>query len=280
MLKLRLIFGTLMTVLFAVVVIFDSWLSGRLTLSLQGPVLALIIAVLIIPAQLEFSALAGQKGIKQLNAVSIPASVLFATFWYWQQFIESSPTMYISFLTVLCLFALLAYQYRRYGTSAALVNCGVSLFSVFYLGLLGSFVLAVRIGFGPWAVLMFVFVVKSADIGAYTAGKLFGKHKFSPVISPAKTWEGMAGALTMAVLVSVLFAGFSGIMTFYSAVLFGLIFAFTGQLGDLMESMIKRDVLQKNSSASVPGFGGILDVLDSLLPTAPLAYVFFALTVT
>jgi phosphatidate cytidylyltransferase len=151
----------------------------------------------------------------------------------------------------------------------------VSYFSIIYLGLLGAFVLAMRIDFGPWVLLMFVFVVKSADIGAYSFGSLFGRHKFSPEISPGKSWEGMAGAVVIATIVAVLFAEYCDIMVWWLAIIFGCCFAFLGQMGDLAESMIKRDAKQKNSADRVPGFGGILDIFDSLLPAAPFAYLFF-----
>jgi len=172
---------------------------------------------------------------------------------------------------------LFLYQYIRYGTSEVLANCGVSYFSIIYLGLLGAFALGVRIDFGPWATLMFIFVVKSADIGAYSIGSIFGRHKFSPVISPGKSWEGMAGAVATATIVAILFAVICDIMVWWLAVIFGCCFAFIGQMGDLAESMIKRDAKQKDSANRVPGFGGILDILDSLLPTAPFAYLFFML---
>ncbi|MCX5635992.1 MAG: phosphatidate cytidylyltransferase, partial [Planctomycetota bacterium] len=137
------------------------------------------------------------------------------------------------------------------------------------------FVPAIRIKFGLWAILMFIFVVKCADIGAYTIGSVFGKHKFSPKISPGKTWEGMAGAVLFATIVAILFAVVFGIMKVWQAAIFGLFFAFIGQFGDLAESMIKRDAAQKDSSDSVPGFGGVLDVIDSPLAAAPFAYLFF-----
>ena len=122
---------------------------------------------------------------------------------------------------------------------------------------------------------MFIFTVKSSDTGAYTLGRLFGKHKFAPKISPGKTWEGLAGAVLFASVVAVLFASFCGIMSWPAAVVFGVVFAVFGQLADLIESMIKRDAGSKDSSEHVPGFGGILDVIDSLLATAPMAYLFF-----
>jgi phosphatidate cytidylyltransferase len=142
---------------------------------------------------------------------------------------------------------------------------------------LGAFIPAVRIDFGPWHLLMLVFVVKGCDIGAYTAGCLWGKHKFSPIISPKKTWEGMAGGIILAVIVAVGFAVFCGIMSWQLGVVFGIVFAFLGQMGDLAESMLKRDAETKDASHNVPGFGGILDVVDSILVTAPFGFLFFSL---
>ena len=182
-------------------------------------------------------------------------------------------------LSVFVLLALLLYQYLHYGTDGVLANCGANYFSIIYLGLLGSFCLAIRIDFGLWPVLMFVFVVKSADIGAYIIGSLFGRRKFSPRISPGKTWEGMAGAIAAAVIVAVLFAAAFDIMAWPLAATFGCCFAFIGQMGDLAESMIKRDAEKKDASNNVPGFGGILDVIDSPLLAAPFAYAFFMFAV-
>jgi len=287
MLKHRLLFGTLMTIIFTAIVIFDGWLDGGLTATasddkaVQGTLLYLLIALLAIPAQLELSKLAAVKKLKIFTPVAIIASLLFAGTWYWQQLIEIQPRIYLPFFSVSVLIALFLYQYIRYGTSGVLANCGVNYFSIVYLGLLSSFVLAIRIDFGLWPVLMFAFVVKSSDIGAYAIGNLFGKRKFSPKISPSKTWEGMAGAILTAIIVAVLFATIRDIitMTWWLAVIFGICFAFIGQLGDLAESMIKRDAEQKDSanpgSISIPGFGGILDVIDSPLMAAPFAYLFF-----
>jgi phosphatidate cytidylyltransferase len=281
MLKYRLVFGTLMTVFFAAIVIFDGWLDGTLTASVaddkpvQGTILCILIALLVIPAQLELSKLAAAKNLKIFSPISIIASILFATSWYWPQFLQIESRICLYFIPAFVLMALLLYQYIRYGTSAVLANCGASYFSIIYLGLLGAFVLAVRIDFGPWALLMFVFVVKSADIGAYSFGSIFGKHKFSPQISPGKSWEGMAGAVATATIVAILFAISCDIMVWWLAVIFGSCFAFIGQMGDLAESMIKRDAKQKDSASMVPGFGGILDILDSPLLAAPFAYLFF-----
>jgi phosphatidate cytidylyltransferase len=284
MLKYRLLFGTLMTVFFTAIAVFDGWLDGSLTASaaddkaVQGTLLCILVAALIILGQLELSSLAEAKNLKIFTPVSITASILLATSWYWPQLVNISPAIYLLFLSACSLLVLLFYQYLYYGTSAVLANCGANYFSIIYLGLLSAFCIAVRIDFGLWPLLMFVFVVKCADIGAYAGGTLLGRHKFSPKISPGKTWEGMVAAVATAMIVAVLFAVSCGIMVWWLAVIFGICFAFIGQMGDLAESMIKRDAEQKDSANSVPGFGGIMDIVDSPLVAAPFAYLFFMLT--
>jgi phosphatidate cytidylyltransferase len=281
MLKYRLLFGTLMTVFFTAVVILDGWIDGSLTTSIaddkpvQATILCILIALLVIPAQLELSKLAAAKNLKIFTPISIIASILFATCWYWPQIVEISPAIYLLFLSAFSLLALLSYQHIRYGTSEMLANCGANYFSIIYLGLLSAFCVAIRIDFGLWPLLMFIFVVKSADIGAYAIGSLFGKHKFSPKVSPGKTWEGMAGAVVIAMAVAILFVVGCGIMVWWLALIFGFCFAFIGQFGDLAESMIKRDAEQKDAANKVPGFGGVLDIIDSPLLAAPFAYLFF-----
>jgi len=270
----------LMTVSFTAVVIFDGWLDGSLTASaaddkpVQGTILCILISLLAIPAQLELSKLAAARNLKIFVRISIPASILLATYRYWQQ-LRIPPETYLTILLAFVLLAFLLRQYLSYGTSAVLANCGANCFSILYLGLLSSFCLSIRIEFGLWHLLMFVFVVKSSDIGAYAIGTLLGRHKFSPKISPGKTWEGMGGAVAAAAIVAIGFAVSCDIMVWWLAIIFGLCFAFVGQIGDLVESMIKRDAEQKDSASNVPGFGGILDIIDSPLVAAPFAYLFF-----
>jgi phosphatidate cytidylyltransferase len=281
MLKYRLIFGTLMTIAFIGIVLLSGRFDGSMTAPtihdnpFRGAAVAVLVALLIIPGLFEISKFAAVKGTKILLPVSIPASVLLATSSYWLPRLTLADG-FIFFLLSFALMACFLYQRIRYGLSGVLANCGAACFSILYLGLLGAFAPATYIDFGPWHLLMLIFVVKCSDIGAYTTGRLFGKHKFSPVISPKKTWEGMAGGVVLAALVAVAFAVFCDIMPWRLAIVFGVIFAFLGQLGDLAESMLKRDAETKDSSNSVPGFGGILDVVDSILITAPFGYLFFS----
>ena len=284
MLKYRLFFGILMTAFFIAVVVFDGWLDGSLTADqtddkpIQGTVFCLLIVMLAIPAQLELSKLAATKNLRIFTPVTIISSILFATNGYLQQFIEIRPDTYLIFLSAFVLFALLLYQYIFNKVSGVLANCGASYFSILYLGLLSSFCVDIRLEFGLWHLLMFVFVVKFADIGAYTIGNMFGRHKFSPKISPGKTWEGMGGAVAFAIIVAIGFAITCDIMSWWFAIIFGVSLAFIGQIGDLVESMIKRDSEQKDSANKVPGFGGILDIIDSPLVAAPFGYLFFTMS--
>ena len=284
MLKHRLFFGILMTAFFVAVVVLDGWLDGSITSltdddkPIQGTVFCLLIVLLAIPAQLELSKLAAAKNLKVFGPVSIVSSILFAISGYLLQFMEIRPDTYLVFLSAFVLFALLLYQYIFHGISGVLANCGASYFSILYLGLLSSFCVNVRLEFGLWHLLMFVFVVKSADIGAYTIGSMCGRHKFSPEISPGKSWEGMGGGLAFAIIVAIGFAVSCDIMSWWFAIIFGVCLAFIGQIGDLVESMIKRDAEQKDSANKVPGFGGILDIIDSPLAAAPFGYLFFMLS--
>lgn len=281
MLKYRLIFGTLMTIAFIGIVLLNGYFDGYFTGSpaydkpFRGTLVVILVALLMVPALFELSKLAGAKGVKILLPCSFPAAVLISTSYYWPFYVFTFDifTLFLALFLMTCFL----YQRVRYGLSGVFANCGAACFSIIYLGLLGAFAPATYVDFGPWHLLMLVFVVKCSDIGAYTAGRLFGKHKFSPVISPKKTWEGMAGGVVLAVSVAVAFAVFCDIMSWRLAVVFGVVFAFIGQLGDLAESMLKRDAETKDSSNSVPGFGGILDVVDSILITAPFGYLFFSL---
>jgi phosphatidate cytidylyltransferase len=285
MLKHRLLSGSLLTILLVGILILDAWLDGSLTASpadnrrVQGTLLMVLVVIFLSLGGIELSRLAVAKGLVVLNPIAGIGLVLLATTWYWPQFIRVSQGTYLLLASAVTLAALLLQQHFQRGNDGALANCGISCFSLFYLGLLGAFVLGIRIEAGPWAVLIFAVTVKFSDIGAYTFGKLFGKHRLSPRVSPGKTWEGLGGAVIVAVIVSMALTAVFGIMKTWPAPIFGVCMAVIGQLSDLAESMLKRDAQQKDSSNRVPGYGGILDVVDSLLFAAPFAYVFLRVAV-
>lgn len=283
MLKYRLIFGVLMGLGFVGLLLVDAWFDGSLTTDaadkeIQATFFAVLILLLAIPAQLEMRTLVKGVGAVLFTPIAIAGAAILASSWYWKQFAVDSLSFHFNYVVLTSAFLLLAtffYQARRFGTTGTIINCGVNYMSMIYLGFLSGFVLGIRIDFGLWTLLMFICVVKSSDIGAYAIGRLFGKHKIAPKISPGKTWEGLGGAILFAAIVSVVFARSCDIMAWQYAVLFGSLFGVFGQMGDLVESMIKRDAQQKDSSNVVPGFGGVLDIIDSPLATAPVAYAFF-----
>ena len=275
-----------MAAAFIALLVFDAWLDGSISESIadkpvQGTLLCILVAGLTVPTQIELAALTKNTGVKLFKSVAIPAGVLLASSWYVKQFVSGDQTAfhlyYILFVFGFTIPGLFIVQAVRYGTEGTIANCAVSLFSILYLGFLSGFFVGIRMDYGYLWLLMFITVVKCSDIGAYTIGKMFGKHKMVPSISPAKTWEGLFGSVLFASIAALAFALTCGIMSAKTGVVFGVLFGVFGQLGDLAESMIKRDAEQKDSSSSVPGFGGLLDVLDSPLATAPIAYLFFML---
>jgi len=169
--------------------------------------------------------------------------------------------------------------YREPGT--AIPRLALTTFSFVYLGVLGSFFAQIRWLGDPartsLLLVLTIFVPKAGDVGAFFAGTLIGRHKMTPILSPKKTWEGFAGGMATAILVAVGLS-FTGNVFRYGileAAAFGLVIGVAGVLGDLAESLIKRDCQAKDAAQSIPGFGGLLDVVDSVLFAAPVAYVWF-----
>jgi phosphatidate cytidylyltransferase len=128
---------------------------------------------------------------------------------------------------------------------------------------------------GEWWTLAFLILVISVDTGAYASGLLLGRHAMAPRISPKKTWEGFAGSVLTALLAGVLLSLFMLHKPWWFGLVFGVTIAFTATVGDLTESLIKRDLGIKDISTWLPGHGGFLDRLDSILPSAAAAYALF-----
>lgn len=147
------------------------------------------------------------------------------------------------------------------------------LFTLVYVSFLAGFaVLLVMAQRGEWWVLAVVLVVVSVDIGAYAAGVLFGKHKMTPRISPNKTWEGFVGAAIVAMVAGVTISVTALEQPWWVGVVLGALTLLTATGGDLTESLMKRDLGVKDMSNWIPGHGGLLDRLDSLLPSVVVGY--------
>ncbi len=155
-----------------------------------------------------------------------------------------------------------------------------TLFGFVYLGVLFGFLLALRQHQPAWVILGILVVTKSSDIGAYFTGRAIGRHHLIPWLSPKKTWEGLAGGMALAAILgavaTVLGRATLPEETFRLTPLVGFlaggVAGILGQAGDLLASTLKRDAHQKDSGSTIPGFGGVLDVVDSLLLVAPGAY--------
>lgn len=194
-------------------------------------------------------------------------------------------------------------EVRRYdGRWHSTINLGLEAFTILYLGGALGFIVQLRLlSGGPFgsdgrsgmlALISLIAIVKMSDIGQYTVGRLIGRHKLAPLVSPGKTWEGAFGGVVFAILAAAFVFGWaapqiasgtanaSSLFSDYSRLAriaaYAFALTFFGILGDLAESVLKRDAGVKDSSNWMPGFGGVLDLLDSLLGAAPVAYVFWA----
>ena len=156
----------------------------------------------------------------------------------------------------------------------ALRDATAGAFAAAYLPFLGGFVmLMLAEPDGPSRVMLFILLCVASDVGGYTVGVLLGRHPLAPSVSPKKTWEGLAGSIVLACVVGVV-----GIQVAFGGeplvgVFLGLATVVTATLGDLAESLLKRDLELKDMGRLVPGHGGLLDRLDSLVLTAPAVYV-------
>jgi len=174
-------------------------------------------------------------------------------------------------------------RYEKPGGATA--NLAATMFAVVYVGVLLHFAVCLRLQWGVAALGSLIVVVKAGDTGAYAVGRWIGRHKMAPRLSPGKTVEGALGALVLALVAS--WATFRWLVPlvppdgpggqfasppWWGWILFGLAVGGLGMLGDLAESLLKRDSARKDSSLWMPGFGGVLDVLDSILLGAPAAY--------
>ena len=246
----------------------------------QANWLFVLIAALGLTAGLyEFFSLTKKLELKADASIAFLGAAAFFT-----AFVFDAPTKApdLLILTVaLFLIVVLATQMFRFQKdfSKLLTGVGMTVFGVLYVVFLGGFLVATRVGFDAVLsskLLLYFFLVNfGSDAGAYFVGKNLGKHKLNPKISPGKTWEGLAGGI----LFSAVFAALATLLFFpelpyqYSVPL-AIVMAAFGVVGDLAESAIKRGAGAKDAASILPGHGGFLDRLDSLLFNAPIFYYF------
>lgn len=288
MLKLRLTYGAIFIASVVGAVIVDGrWQP-------YFPIFAIVIATIVLVASRELSVMLTQTPLKTIPWVC-QAGCLFIVTCNWLPSVcpkwslqtgSLGPALTAFTLASMVVFVVAGSRYD--GNGNAVLSVAGYVFAFFYVGVLGSFVVQLRwlgptCGAGSASFLLAVFVAKGCDSGAYFAGRQFGRRRLAPILSPGKTWEGAAGGLFAAAAIAFLIVGLSKWILsdwppfgWARTLCFGLVVGLVAQIGDLMESMIKRDCGQKDASNHIPGFGGLLDIIDSVLFIGPVAYLFFA----
>lgn len=242
--------------------------------------LFVIIAALAFVAGLfEFYTITKKLELKADASIAyLGASALFVAFVFDAP--AKSPDLLILTVAFFLILVLVTQMFRfQADFSKMLTGVSVTVFGVFYVVFLGGFLVATRVGFDPilsTKLLLFFFIVNfGADAGAYFVGKQIGKHKLAPVISPGKTWEGLIGGVVFSAALAALasYSFFPELPLRFSIPL-AIVMAIFGVMGDLAESAIKRGANLKDAASILPGHGGLLDRLDSLLFCAPILYYF------
>lgn len=179
---------------------------------------------------------------------------------------------------IIALIALFLIQFARRENQNAVNLIALTLFGIFYIGWFFTFLVKIRFldeGYKLAAYLLLV--TKTGDIGAYLVGSRFGRHALIPRISPNKSVEGAVGGFLFSMFFAVTSWSFLRWMPFLVVFIGGILIGVFAQLGDLAESLVKRDYRVKDSSPFLPGLGGMLDVIDSILFTAPIFYIYLTI---
>ncbi len=306
MLAYRLISGSCLIAL--VLSIF--WLDSRLdTWELTQPwrqlfagrpilpagLLILLLCLLVLPlAAIELRNIFRMHQVPSSARLITLATICTVLTMYATPMQFSAPTGIAIIASVLvgCFIGTLIWHSRNARIQGAIAAAGATMFAVTYLGLMGGFYVVMRRNHAAWVVLAVLLTTKACDIGAYFTGRMIGRHKLIPWLSPGKTWEGLLGGIAFSCLAAAGFAYLSqvtDVATYYRTVegqavaegkrynpaiaaIGGVLLAVVGHIGDLTMSLFKRDAGLKDSGSIIPGMGGILDVIDSPLLAAPVAY--------
>lgn len=223
------------------------------------------VEVFIVLGLLEYFNLARQKGFPLNSYLGLVFGVLFPLPF---QFL-GDPAIFTA-----ATLAFFIFYFRPQLKEHALINTALSLFGLVYVAWFFSFLAKIRVlEHGALWVFYVILIIKAGDAGAYFVGKKFGSHKYIVHISPNKSVEGSIAGFVVTVLLSLLSKLYLKDIPFSHLAILGIILGILGQLGDLAESLLKRDAGVKDSG-NIPGLGGVLDVLDSLLLAIPVTYYY------
>jgi len=251
-------------------------------------VFLLIIVFLALAGLAEFYGLAEKRGLACFKWCGLLGGALLMVGTFLELIgkigTQGSPARVNDFETgfiILFVLGLCVRQLVSKSTATGITAIATTLLGLMYVPWLLNFIQ--KINFfpdveGKYFLLYFILVTKFSDMGAYAVGSLIGRHKMIPRISPGKTWEGFAGAILVSTAASLVFVHFFGSrmagMNFLHATILGIVLSVTAVIGDLIESLFKREAGVKDSGGLFPGIGGILDLLDSLLFNAPIMYLY------
>lgn len=260
-------------------------LIATLLIVIEGKfVYTLVVGVFSVLAVLEYVALLKKQDLRPQTEVMVGYTVVLVLLIAWKYlFKDLFPAVKIgniqmellfALLLVLCFLTTLALELFRGDPDQGLINASVNLFGTVYIGFMFAYILLLRFIQDGFFYLLFAFIVTIAnDSAAYFVGIKFGKHKLSPRISPKKSIEGSIGGIGGGIIGAVIM-GLCFRKSLIPLVILGILVVIAGQFGDLVESIIKRNAGVKDSGNFLPGHGGILDRVDSLLFAAPVVYYF------
>jgi phosphatidate cytidylyltransferase len=269
-------------------VVLAAMFSGNKLIS--DYVFALFMVVLACVGLIEFYGLVEKRGLVCFRYWGIAAGIVLmlgtSLHFAGQLGMHGTPSRVNDFETsilILFVLGLCVRQFVSKSNTAGILAISTTLLGLMYVPWLLNFIQ--KINFfpginenGKYYVLYFILVTKFSDTGAYAVGSLIGRHKMIPRISPGKTWEGFGGAIVVATGASLAYSHFLADkmpgMTPLHAIILGVILSSTAVIGDLIESLFKREAGVKDSGNFFPGIGGILDLLDSLLFNAPIMYLY------
>ena len=231
------------------------------------PAFLLVLTVAVLISIVELSGALEKGGHRPpLPPVLVGALAMVALAWT-----RGPSGLVVAFL--LTVFAVLLWRLGD-GPVGYLRDASAAVLVALYVPLLAGFAVLLLVpDDGVARVLAFIATVVCSDVGGFAAGVLFGKHPMAPSVSPKKSWEGLAGSVTACVVIGVLLVTLTFHQPWWGGALYGLAIAVTATLGDLGESLIKRDLGIKDMGNLLPGHGGLMDRMDSLLPSAAVAYL-------
>lgn len=251
---------------------------GVLLIYLGDWVFAVFVALILGLAAWEYSQIFKASNLQPASMIAILGASLLALGRAWNEF-NSAPWLIGLIVIASMIYHMVAYERGRDqpGTDFA-----ITISAALYLGWLGAYLISIRsLPEGFWWLLLVLPTVWLADSGAYFIGRSFGRHKFSPRLSPKKTWEGYLGGILVGTLGAIglvylwkIWAGPAFSITPLQGAILGILLSTITPLGDLGESMIKRQSGKKDSSNLLPGHGGVFDRIDSWLWAAIIGYYF------